>query len=172
MSEAALGRPANDAAPKVRLEPMTQADFEGFFGRAVIEYAQDKVRAGQWPADDAEARSLQALTELLPAGPATADHRLYVLLDRATAGRVGTAWLHIVQTGSAPFAYVCDIRVDDEVQGRGYGRAALRALEAAAADAGCSSLQLHVFGHNARARHLYESSGYRVTNLNLRKDLG
>jgi hypothetical protein len=50
--------------------------------------------------------------------------------------------------------------------------AALRALEAAAREAGYASLPLHTFGHVERARRLYEAAGYRTTRLNMRKDFG
>jgi ribosomal protein S18 acetylase RimI-like enzyme len=57
-------------------------------------------------------------------------------------------------------------------RGQGYGRAAMEALEAVARSAGFASLLLHVFGHNTRAQRLYESCGYRATNVNMREDFG
>lgn len=151
---------------------MSEAEYDAFHDRAAQEYAQDKVTAGQWPAAQAPARARQALAELLPAGLHAPGHCLYVLHDEATGGRVGTAWLRLEPAAEPPYAYLFDLRIDDAVQGRGYGRAALAALEAAARAAGGTALLLHTFGHNERARRLYESAGYRTTNVNLRKDLG
>jgi ribosomal protein S18 acetylase RimI-like enzyme len=151
---------------------MDAAEFEAFAARAVAEYAADKVVAGQWRADAAEELSRQTLAAMLPGGPETPGHRLYLLHEASTGRRVGTAWLQFDDGGGVPFAYLNDIRIDDEAQGQGYGRAALAALEAHAREAGCRSMQLHAFGHNGRARRLYESAGYRTTNVNMRKDLG
>lgn len=151
---------------------MTAAQFDDFAGRAVREYAHDKVRAGQWRPEAAEELARQTLAGLLPGGHDTDGHRLYVLLDASSGERVGTAWLHFDDDDGVPFAYLYDIRVDDDAQGRGYGRAALAALERAAREAGCGSMQLHAFGHNGRAISLYASAGYRTTDVNMRKDLG
>ncbi len=157
---------------ELRLEPMGDDDYDAFFRRTAVEYARDKVRAGQWREDEADGLARQALAELLPRGPGTPEHRLYVLVDAATDQRVGTAWLHLQPRADPPRAYLYDIRVDDGLQRQGHGRAAMQALEAVARSAGCASLLLHVFGHNTGAMSLYERCGYRVTNVNMRKDLG
>jgi GNAT superfamily N-acetyltransferase len=159
-------------AREVRLAPLGAAEFDAFAGRAAAEYATDKVRAGQWRAEAAQALARQTLASLLPAGPDTAGHHLFVLQDAASGRRVGTAWLQVEREGEAPYAYLNDIRIDDGWQGQGYGRAALAALEAVARGLGCGSMQLHAFGHNLRARRLYERAGYRTTNVNMRKDFG
>jgi len=44
-------------------------------------------------------------------------------------------------------------------------------LEQAATALGFTRIKLHVFGHALAARALYESMGYAVTDLNLRKEL-
>jgi len=151
---------------------MSEPEYDAFYDRAAQEYAQDKVTAGQWPATEAAARARQALAELLRAGLHTPGHRLYVLHDRKAGNRVGTAWLRLEPAAVPPYAYLCDLRIDDAIQGRGFGRAALAALEDEARAAGCTALLLHAFGHNERARRLYDSAGYRTTNVNMRKDLG
>ncbi len=165
-----MNRPVRSGR-NIRLVSMAEAEFDAFFERSVREYARDKVLAGQWNEAGADALARQALSGLLPRGPATPDHHLYVVFDAATERRVGTAWLHCERGAQPPFAYLNDIRIDDASQGQGFGRATLRALEAVARAAGCGSLRLHAFGHNERARRLYEGAGYRVTNVNMRKDL-
>ena len=155
---------------RVRLALMDERQFEEFAASSVREYARDKVLAGQWAEPSAPRQAAQALASLLPRGLATPDHHLFVAEDAASGATVGTAWLHVDRSVAPPFGYLYDIRVDDAVQGLGYGRALLDAVEGAARQAGCASLRLHVFGHNDRARRLYEGAGYRATNLNMRKD--
>jgi len=50
------------------VRPMTSAEFEAFRSRLVREYAAAHVRAGNWTADEAEARSAEQTAELLPQG--------------------------------------------------------------------------------------------------------
>jgi GNAT superfamily N-acetyltransferase len=57
-------------------------------------------------------------------------------------------------------------------QGKGYGRALLQAAEQQAARHGSKAIGLNVFGTNTVARRLYESSGYQITSMNMRKELG
>jgi ribosomal protein S18 acetylase RimI-like enzyme len=56
-------------------------------------------------------------------------------------------------------------------RGKGYGRALLRAAEEQAAQQGIDTIGLNVFGSNAVARELYQSSGYETASLHLRKQL-
>lgn len=80
---------------------------------------------------------------------------VWVALDRP---RPGEAWIY-------------DIRVNPEHQGKGYGRALLHAAEQEAARHRSQAIGLNVFGTNTIARRLYESSGYQVTAMNMRKEL-
>jgi ribosomal protein S18 acetylase RimI-like enzyme len=81
---------------------------------------------------------------------------VWVALDRP---RAGEAWIY-------------DIQVNPEHRGKGYGHALLEAAEQEAARHGSQAIGLNVFGTNAVARRLYESSGYQVTAMNMRKELG
>ena len=73
---------------------------------------------------------------------------------------------------SAPKAWIYDIEVNPEHQGKGYGRALLHAAEQQAAQHGSKAIGLNVFGTNTVARRLYESSGDQITSMNMRKELG
>ncbi len=81
---------------------------------------------------------------------------VWVALDRP---RTGEAWIY-------------DIEVNPEHRGKGYGRALLQAAEEEAAQHGSKAIGLNVFGTNTVARQLYESAGYQITALNMRKELG
>ncbi|MGH3260272.1 MAG: GNAT family N-acetyltransferase [Streptosporangiaceae bacterium] len=65
-----------------------------------------------------------------------------------------------------------DIEVNEEHRGQGYGRALLQAAEQEAARGGSQAIGLNVFGTNTVARRLYESAGYEITAMNMRKRLG
>ena len=64
-----------------------------------------------------------------------------------------------------------DIVIDEPYRRRGYGQAAMLALEDSVRSLGLRGIALHVFGHNTAARALYERLGYTVTNINMAKRL-
>jgi ribosomal protein S18 acetylase RimI-like enzyme len=66
-------------------------------------------------------------------------------------------------------AWVFEIEIEPAFRGRGYGRTAMRLAEDEARVRGMTSLGLNVHGHNAVARSLYESLGYEVTAMQMKK---
>jgi ribosomal protein S18 acetylase RimI-like enzyme len=68
-------------------------------------------------------------------------------------------------------AFIWDIVIRPEYRGRGYGRAALEALEALVGALGYDAIRLHVFGDNDAAYHLYRSVGYSETDVSMVKRL-
>lgn len=151
----------------VALEPMTPERFASWRGPLIEEYAKDKVASGEWSAEGSAVRGRRSFEALLPNGVATPDHHLL----RATADgeEIGTLWLYADAERSDGFIY--DIAVAEEHRGRGLGRALLSAAEAWCRLRGLRTVSLHVFGHNTVARRLYESSGYEVTDLSMRKEI-
>ena len=68
-------------------------------------------------------------------------------------------------------AWVYNIEVDPAFRGRGYGRAAMILAEEEARSRGMTSLGLNVHGQNTVARSMYDSLGYGVTALQMKKPL-
>jgi ribosomal protein S18 acetylase RimI-like enzyme len=155
----------------VTLEPMTPAAYERWYRGAIRSYAVEKVRVGTWSEDDAEARSERTYRELLPDGLATAGHHLRSIIAD-TGDEVGVLWFAAMDELAGTVAFIYDIEVWEAFRGRGYGRDAMRTLEPLARSLGFDSIALHVFGDNEVARSLYRSSGYRETDVTMRKDLG
>jgi hypothetical protein len=60
---------------------MTQADYDAFLERAIPEYAADKVRVGNCPAEGALERSRTEFLGILPTGTATPNHHLWMIED-------------------------------------------------------------------------------------------
>jgi ribosomal protein S18 acetylase RimI-like enzyme len=156
--------------PKVSLEPMSPVAYERWLSGAIRGYAADKVRVGTWTEDEAEARAEREFAMILPDGLATPGHRLCSIVSE-TGENVGILWfgpLHDIGRGTC---FIWDIEIAEEARGRGYGRAALVALEPIARESGYEAIGLHVFGDNEAARHLYRSSGYLETDVMMRKVL-
>jgi len=64
-----------------------------------------------------------------------------------------------------------DLRHRDRAEApwQGFGRQLLAALETEIAGHGCTTIGLNVFADNGIARQLYESAGYEVTSMHMRK---
>src|SRR5512139_2701605 len=113
----------------VRLVPMKETEYQSFLDLAIREYAEDKVRAGNWQPEEALERSGQDFQKLLPAGVATRDHYLYDIEDEALGTKVGMIWLARVRQGAHPIMFIYDFRIDEPFRRKGYGEQALRAAE-------------------------------------------
>jgi ribosomal protein S18 acetylase RimI-like enzyme len=155
----------------VRLVPMTAAQYEEWHERSVQGYAEEKAKAGNWPADDALRRSREEFARLLPDGLATSGNWLFSVEDADSETAVGILWLARMpgEGDAGRRAFIYDFEIDAAHRRRGYGRAALAALDERARELGFAEIGLHVFGHNLAARALYERAGYEVTNVNMSK---
>lgn len=147
---------------------MTAQEFGPYLESLVRGYAADNVRSGRWTADESMAASRKETDRLLPMGLASPGQFLFTVRDAGPAGgRVGILWLHT--EGAKSFVY--DIHIDEDFQGKGFGRATMLEAEREARRRGASVLGLHVFGHNIRARALYQSLGYHETSVAMEKSL-
>jgi ribosomal protein S18 acetylase RimI-like enzyme len=155
----------------IHLVPMTAAEYADYMKRAVPNYAEEQVRAGSWPAKEADERARQAFDALLPEGKDTPNQSLNMLVDEESEERVGILWYGIRDEAAGRFVALFDFEVFEAQRRCGYGTQALEALEEAAAALGIARIALHVFGHNAPARALYRKAGFTETHVTMAKDL-
>ena len=153
------------------LSPMTLAEYNAWLAESVPDYARDKVAAGEWDAADALALSRAEVEGLLPHGLATANHHLWSIRERIDGASIGTLWVAQQLHGKHRVAYVFDFRIAEAHRRQGHARRALLALEDEARAMDVEGLSLHVFGHNAAARALYESLGSAATSITMAKPL-
>ena len=174
----ATGRPDGRATARkdggvheLQLRPMTPDEFGAFRSRLIRDYAAEHVRAGNWSAEESEALAAEQTDQLLPRGVNTP--RVLMLMAETPEGEpVGHVWVALERRpGSGGGAWIYDIEVAPDRRGQGYGRVLLRAAEDETARRGVTAIGLNVFGGNAVARQLYETSGYDVTTLQMRKEL-
>jgi len=153
----------------VRLRPLRADEFPAFFGASKAGYAQGiEVQGGQSHAA-AQQKADADMAAVLPRGLETPGHTIYLV--EADGHPVGRLWLAERESGGRRVIWVYDISIDDEHQGRGYGRSAMRLAEAEARARGIGRIELHVFGGNDVARGLYRSLGYVETSVQMAKDL-
>ena len=154
----------------VTLVPMTPDAYAAWLDAIIVAYADDKVRIGTWAADEGLERSRRAFDELLPEGLATPGHELRSIVTEDGTS-VGVLWFAPNDELRGAVAFIYDIEIDEAYRGRGYGRAALEALEPLARSLGFDAIGLHVFGDNDVARGLYRSAGFVETDVTMRKSI-
>ena len=152
------------------VRPMTEPEFVAWRREAIEEYAKLQVENGVWSPADALDRATQETDKGLPQGRHTTGELLLIGFDGDT--EVGTLWISLSSPRRSPgAAFLYDINIKTEMQGRGYGRALLTAAEDAARAEGRTQLVLSVHGTNTRAIRLYETSGYTVTAQQMKREL-
>jgi len=156
----------------VRFVPFAEPDFHAWLVQAIPAFALTNVQDGRWSLAESLEKSQEAHAALLPQGLATPGQFFVHLHDDATGERVGQLWWAESDNGGRREAYVYNIEIDETARRRGHARAAFAELERVARGRGVQQLGLHVFGHNAGARRLYEALGFEPTSITLRKVLG
>ena len=155
----------------VELVEMPRERFPAYRENLIREYAQDKVRAGEWSPEEAPRRAEAGTDDLLAEGTDTQGHYLYLLRDPAAGEEVGVVWLAVQDSGAGKSVWIYDIEVYEPFRRRGHGTRALREVEKKATELGAGKVELHVFGHNPGARTLYERSGFTPTSIVMSKRL-
>ena len=152
-----------------KLVPMTQSEFDAFLEHLIPGYAADNVRAGYWSEDEALEKSRKQTESLLPQGLQTKDHYLFTLYDNDTA--VGMIWLRAELDRPVKSGYIFDVEIKEEFRGKGYGKQAMLLIEEKARELDIKRMGLHVFAYNDVAKNLYKRIGYKVSSMNMLKDL-
>ena len=85
----------------VRLVPMTSDMYHSFLEQAVADFADDKVRSGNWPAEGALQRSRQVFQQFLPQGLDTPDQHIYTITADEDGNELGYLWYGITGEGGS-----------------------------------------------------------------------
>lgn len=147
---------------------MTRAEFDAWLPQQAAAYAAKIAGSGALPAGIAREKAERDTARYFHSGPATPGQ----LVFRVMAGEVPVGWLWLGVPGPTPdplMAWVFEVEIEAAFRGLGYGRAAMRLAEAEARAHGMTSLGLNVHGQNTVARSLYETLGYEVTELQMKK---
>lgn len=156
-------------AERLRLRPMTEDEYVAWRELSVRDYATAIATSRDLDPESAAAQAAGEFAELLPDGASTPHMHLFsAVVDDEP---VGMGWVELRERASGVSAWIYDISLDPARRGQGLGRGLLDALHDAARDLGATSMALNVFGDNAAAIRLYESSGYTVTAQQMKRDL-
>ena len=153
----------------VRLSPMTQAEFNRYMETAVKEYAQAHIEAGDCEPEEALPLAQADYETLLPEGLRTKDNYLLSIHAGDSDEPIGLIWFAVRQNLDKKSAFIYDFLIRPEFRRKGHGAETLREIETLIAGMGIRRIGLNVMGWNHAARALYETLGYRVTGMGMRK---
>ena len=150
------------------LTPMSHNDYDNWIESSISAYAEDKQKTHDYPPEEAIRLSRDSFQKELPSGVDTPGQHLFTIqnLSRET---VGFAWFGVAEEYGIKRAFIFDIEITEAERGKGYGRAAMMALENEVKKQGINKIALHVFNFNETAKSLYQSLGYQITDLSMEK---
>jgi GNAT superfamily N-acetyltransferase len=166
-----IARDATGSVPgvTVRLEPMTREQYDAYRVTAEADYATSIRDSGSLPDTEAPAKSAEDVARLLPDGLDSEGHRFWTAYDGDDT--VGLLWLRLTETSAGTSAFGYDFSVREDLRQQGYGRAIMLAAEEVCRGLGIVSISLNVLGHNHVAQSLYEQMGFRVTSIQMTREL-
>ena len=153
----------------VKLIPMDPADYPAYLENSIVEYAEDKVKSGQWKESESLEKSRGEFMHLLPDGVHTKNEFIYSIVDESSGQKMGILWVEVKMDETPRRAFGFDFIVYEPFRGKGFGKQALQALDKLLISMDVESMGLHVFGHNTTAFELYKKMGFEITNINMRK---
>lgn len=154
---------------EITFRPMQSSEYPKFIEYFVADYSIELAQAYGLSATRAKSQAQNEIADDLPFGVETADQVL-LCIENEPGSVVGYLWYR--QDVEARSAFINDFYIFPAHRGRGYGKAAIKALEARLRRTGLQQLRLRVAASNGRARHVYEDGGFVVTGVNMFKDLG
>lgn len=151
-----------DRMVTVRLEPMTQSEYEAWRVVSVEQYSLEFVKSGILTEPEARKRGESDFARLLSDGLATTGHELFSAYDGTDL--VGSLWLFSTESDPEASSFVYELAVLPDNRRRGYGRAIMQVAIDQCRERGVAAMSLNVFGHNTGARALYDSLGFQVSS--------
>lgn len=147
---------------------MLPAEFSQYRQAAIEQFALEKIRVGTWIQTTAKKLAENEFNILLPQGCATPVNYLFKIVVENKI--VGNFWL-AKSANSSKTAFIYDFEILPEFQNQGLGTKALDLGCKFAQQQGFSKIELHVFGGNQRALHVYQKAGFSMTDIVMQRKL-
>jgi GNAT superfamily N-acetyltransferase len=149
----------------IALRPLREDEYAAWDAAHRAEYVKGLIEHVGMSPERAAEKVERDISYVLPDGLSTPQTRIWVV--ETDGRRVGTIFLGVRDGG----AWLYDITIDEPERGRGYGRAAMIALEDELRALGHDTVALNVWGANEVARGLYRSLGWAEESVHMRKRL-
>ncbi|MGK9174999.1 GNAT family N-acetyltransferase [Yokenella regensburgei] len=155
----------------IAFTPLTAATFQGFVDYFVPDYAAEIVTSYQLSETEALAHARQEIENSFPLAENTPGQTLLCITQQENNREMHIGYLWYKTNALQKSVFINEFYLFAPFRNKGLGRKALIALEERLKHEGCHQIQLRVAGDNAQARHVYETSGFRVTGVNMNKVL-
>jgi RimJ/RimL family protein N-acetyltransferase len=155
----------------IRLDPMSEKEFEEAMARSARRHAENSVRRGHWREDVALATSQREIRDRYPQGLHTPNHFFAKIVLADDGSQVGETWYVCEELGGKIRFWVNWIAIDPPYRRRGYASEALEALAREAQARGAERMGLYVFADNPGAMAVYTKLGFRVESMGMVRDL-
>lgn len=140
---------------------MRDSEYNSWEVLSIDDYVKDLMANHLYSHTKARSEALRAYRIALPKGMSTEGNNFRVYEN---SGQVaGYIWFS-VDSGSA---FLSDIILISEFQGKGIGKSFIRELINELVDLKISELELRVSPHNHRAMNLYKNLGFRTTGFDM-----
>ena len=147
----------------VALRLLREDEFAAWDAAHRAEYERGLIDFAGMSREAAGAKVARDIPAVLPDGLDTGGTWIWAVEDDGR--KVGTVFLGLRDDD----CWLYDITIEEGARGRGYGRAAMLALEDEVRALGHDGVTLNVWGGNAVARGLYRSLGYVEESVHMRK---
>jgi ribosomal protein S18 acetylase RimI-like enzyme len=149
------------------LRTMKAEEFPAYRDYFIHDYALEiAANFGHTPQKSLAIAQQEFLADL-PQNVSTPNHVLLCL--ETSDDLVGYLWYRCLPDGESVF--ILDFVVFEKFRGRGYGTAAVTALEEHLSQVGIKNIKLRVAYENKRALALYEKLGFAITGYTIAKQL-
>lgn len=142
----------------IKLEKMTQDEFEKFTEWSLKNYANELIESGMEIELTAYEEAKSQFEKILPNGLQSNDNFLYVVRNELYED-VGVIWYQINPRNNE-FGFICEFYIYEKHRRKGYGTQVLTAIEDDAHKHGIKIIVLSVFKYNTPACELYYKVGY------------
>lgn len=152
----------------VYLQKMTVNEFSSFKQQEIQSYAKEKQQTEHISLPKAINLAEDTFQSLLPNGIDTEENYLYTVQDEnKTKGHI---WLATYQE-NPEIAFIYDVLIYPPFQNQGLGTKTIVLAEQKMKKHGYKFLQLHVFGSNKRAIHVYKKLGLKAADIVMQKEI-
>lgn len=155
----------------IAFRSMTEEEYPAFLNYFISDYAVEIESNYRLSPADAHAKASNDIAESLPEGVKTPGQVLLCLVEQSDHSNTHIGYLWYKPDSAMTSAFIYDFHIFESCQGLGLGKQSLRDFEEYLREKGFKEVRLRVAGDNVRARHIYESSGFGVTGVNMSKVL-
>jgi len=144
----------------LELKPMNQDIYNHYITYSKNNYAQEITKARGISIEEAMQITNKEYDTLLPDGLQSKNQYLYTIENNENEN-IGIMWFSSQSNHGDNELFLCDVEVNKEYRGKGYGRESMDLLESKVKEFNMHTISLHVFLHNKIAYSLYNKIGYK-----------